>query len=184
MTSEDNGDGEKWTRTTEATEGKREIRIEETADEIRVITRVGDEEKVVTGKDAADLRRQSQAAFDTYRKYVKDGKGVSASAKVGNAKALSGGKAIAGGNAGGKAFGNAGGNAGGGGDALGDALKNAFGNAGGNAFGGGDANAGGFNGGGDPKEALRQFKQAIEANGIGNPAFEDMLKELEAELDK
>lgn len=184
MTSEDNGDGEKWTRTTEATEGKREIRIEETADEIRVVTRVGDEKKVVTGKDAADLRRQSQAAFDTYRKYVKDGKGVSASVKAGSTKTLGGGKAVAGGNAGGKAFGNAGGNAFGGGDALGEALKNAFGNAGGNAFGGGDANAGGFNGGGDPKEALRQFKQAIEANGIGNPAFDDMLKELEAELDK
>lgn len=74
MSSKNTGDGEKWSRTTEATNEGRQIKIEETNDEIRVTTEEEGTRRTVVAANAEELEKKDPAAFAIYRKYAGDAK--------------------------------------------------------------------------------------------------------------
>ncbi|HEY1064851.1 MAG TPA: M56 family metallopeptidase, partial [Pirellulales bacterium] len=70
MTAKNDGNGEAWSRTTEANDDGREIKIEERPDDIRMTIVENGAKQTITAKDASELEANDPEAAELYRKYA------------------------------------------------------------------------------------------------------------------
>ncbi|ADB18350.1 peptidase M56 BlaR1 [Pirellula staleyi DSM 6068] len=176
VSSTDDGDGSSWTRTTTASEGARQFKIEESEGMIKVTITAGDKVIEVTAKSKDDLQSKSSEAFAVYQEYVESAQTMGTSAPSANSS--SGTRSAT------QGFSRTKSGSKSGGFARGSASGKAFGKASGKAFG---MTEGAEGVGGQAQmpsrlELLRQMQQQLRDEAADNPAAQALIDQLDEEI--